>query len=1285
MKAYKLLSLLLVVLALSSCKDELENGVAGKPGYLTFDLSGTQGWEDGATRSGVEAPIEMECTLEGNPIYLHTEVQATPSAVDAEAPATRGQRYTEDVFTLSSGSSKISSFGVYGRTEGGLTLFNFAEITPTTTETKDAGVAYDWNVKEDDTMFAEWASGTADFYGYAPYFNNTGNANGLTMELNGSYEPVLTYEVPADVTKQLDILTAKHLNLSKSSSGTVVKLPFDHVMSAIKFKFHTGKAVSETSKTGYTLENGVYTKAKDDGDYTWSDGANTYSITVNAVHINNVYSKGSWTVGDDPYNGGRWTVDPEDSGKAVFSYTHDEDLSSATGTEKELNPDDDPHVFMMLPQEVPADATISLDCTFTNTDPTKSTDVKTATLTAALKKWNYDSEGNSTTQESTPMEWLPGFTYTYSISMSDFVYVFDFDTAQDYDVETPSPNASSTDDLTYTNVSFDGYDSYPLMIRSYRIDSKGVKQEVDWTVYHEETVAEGDVESAAGATIKTVRTPGLPDWMVLYEGANDTKGSEVTETTHAGALAGAEARKFLMQIRSIEYPVIDLSLYGFDQTTKRNVDPLKARYTANCYIVSGPGSYRIPLVYGNAISKGENNQKAYLSDAVIANPSLDTSTDINAGVRYLNRLTNHAGTSIGSPYINKVTSGLVKNGTPVLVWEETENLIQDLALDFTHVGEDGYNSDKNEGYLTFTVKPGVFNYGNAVVGVRGSDGNICWSWHIWMTDPSTFTTTSTVDIKNDHKATFAGCNLGWVDEQSEKAPLSRNAKIIFLQSETNDSLKLDATQLRSNAFTPYLTNTLYQWGRKDPMRGVVKASDIGTNDGARRASTGSIPYKNAYREEGTVPISEMIKNPNTIYGVRRGDLYTRSYYNLWGMKCTKTKLTYSFFGKTIYDPCPVGYCVPPSKSFSKLTKRNFNEVSSVADGDYAKCTYTDALGTVVFPVAGIRSSDGTFQMKASGFWSGSHATAYYQSASPYSADENWGMRLDLYGGLVIDTHVGNFKPDHSSAGAVRPVVYKGEQDQSENEDVYIDLPLTFKVTAGSGTISWKNWAYSTGKKYITYVKNGGEPKTVQSDDAAAEISVETDDVLEFYMYEDYDDGVAYGLNSTSYNYFEMSGTGLKVEAYGNIMSLVSDDYETWDIIPTDYAFSNLFNSCSALTSVENLRLPAMTLKTKCYNEMFKNCTGITKAPILPATQLVSGCYDGMFNGCTNLNWVNAQFLDSPARKPHAVWHYDYTDNWLNGVAAAGTFVRNSSATWQDAEIPRNANTVPSGWSITTPE
>ena len=116
-------------------------------------------------------------------------------------------------------------------------------------------------------------------------------------------------------------------------------------------------------------------------------------------------------------------------------------------------------------------------------------------------------------------------------------------------------------------------------------------------------------------------------------------------------------------------------------------------------------------------------------------------------------------------------------------------------------------------------------------------------------------------------------------------------------------------------------------------------------------------------------------------------------------------------------------------------------------------------------------------------------------------------------------------------------------------------------------------------------------------------------------------------------------------------------------------YPSMFAGCTSLTTAPEL--PATTLTMECYSSMFRFCTSLTTAPELPATTLAYTCYHNMFNGCSNLTYIKAMFTTTPSNS--------YTQNWVNGVAASGTFVKNSAATWNVTGV----HGIPEGWTVQT--
>ena len=153
---------------------------------------------------------------------------------------------------------------------------------------------------------------------------------------------------------------------------------------------------------------------------------------------------------------------------------------------------------------------------------------------------------------------------------------------------------------------------------------------------------------------------------------------------------------------------------------------------------------------------------------------------------------------------------------------------------------------------------------------------------------------------------------------------------------------------------------------------------------------------------------------------------------------------------------------------------------------------------------------------------------------------------------------------------------------------------------------------------------------------------------------------------------ELLSTGLIIECYKDMFQGCTSLTTAPELPATTLAYNcygSMFQGCTSLTTAPELS--ATTLVDYCYSSMFKGCTSLTTAPVLPATTLVGWCYQNMFNGCTSLNYIKAMFTTEPT--------WTRTQNWVSGVAATGTFVKNSAAQWDVSGV----NGVPDGWTVQT--
>lgn len=115
-----------------------------------------------------------------------------------------------------------------------------------------------------------------------------------------------------------------------------------------------------------------------------------------------------------------------------------------------------------------------------------------------------------------------------------------------------------------------------------------------------------------------------------------------------------------------------------------------------------------------------------------------------------------------------------------------------------------------------------------------------------------------------------------------------------------------------------------------------------------------------------------------------------------------------------------------------------------------------------------------------------------------------------------------------------------------------------------------------------------------------------------------------GTNSEGYQ--QGMGTfniSKKCNLTGNIMSLLygdSEDLESELIIPCNNAFAIMFLNQVNIINVDENLLPATTLTSYAYYNMFAGCNNLENAPKLPCTNLnnLESVYCGMFYDCTKL-------------------------------------------------------------------
>ena len=549
--------------------------------------------------------------------------------------------------------------------------------------------------------------------------------------------------------------------------------------------------------------------------------------TINRITLKGLYGKGDCTFTPAGEEGAG-----EENPSGTFAWSNlgvKKDFTQAFGVELNDQQSGEQQItqkpettFMMLPQQL-GDATIEVNLT--------TKDGQQHTLAGKLASNNLTA-------------WEAGKIYTYKISSESINWTYEFEVT-----------SSITLPLGKTS------DVYQVKSYRYRTQNPSVKEAVPWEVTDVTVSEDKPLDNPKGyVTTFTWKGEGISNdqWQDYNIGVAKT-------VMHTSCSADTQLKKNATK-GSPESPY-DLSIEGGSMTT------------ANCYVVNAAGTYKLPLVYGNAIVNGSTNPQAY-SDSHF--------------VDYNNK-------QITGPWIK--SSGTPKDAT--LVWSDGFYMFNDVHLD----GD----------YLVFTINKDYMQQANAIVAVRDASGTIMWSWHIWVTERDINQTHKVDDWSNGATYDMMSSNLGWVDgKQVYYDP--RKFEFTFTQGKTGNVMTMIVTQKGETFDYKDAGSTYYQWGRKDPIVALMNRDKTGVDD-YRRLDTPTDEY--LYKTQpGWVTSADGIKHPNVYYVQNAtysstawltGDAYSPK---LWNVDGTERNIWVASSRKTVYDPSPKGFKVPVPRAFS---------------------------------------------------------------------------------------------------------------------------------------------------------------------------------------------------------------------------------------------------------------------------------------------------------------------------------------------------------------------------------
>ncbi len=808
-------------------------------------------------------PLVLTSAELGNPLYLHTYV------------AEEGESSANEITTRAAQVNNLNDFVTLNKAGFNLEAYDdddnefiprYATAKPQSNDASEAvwntSPLYYWPV--DNRLLS--------FYAFAPKSAQSLLEN---IKLDNTNKTIsFDYEVPNgtvsegdenDAEVQPDIMLAiTECNKTTSADGKV-PMNFRHALSAIKFAIRdvVGGTIEQISIIGVSGKaHCVYTKTETVDNFVWSEhgqAENEYTQTFN-------YKTTDKTSEDDVV----------------------------------LNTQMPSKTFMMIPQEIPADAKIEV-----------------------VFKRDYDSQtftmsGNIRDNQVT--KWEPGkeYIYTISTSSSNWIYYFEvLGSEQQKNDDEPTKGSFKDSDRIILNQTVTKGAYYK--VKSYRVRANNLNQiePVAWKV---NKISDGVTTKPDNDNFNfDIATPVVPHdiWIPIK--------------TMSGT-GSAESTKYDLEF----YPQITGTDYSGDWDLKNRAEIGTASSpfdlseingkmsTANCYVVNAPGYFKLPLVYGNAIKNGQTNSSSY----TYTDPG---NYDKKSSYPSLTNFIDYKGNAIITPEINGGKDA-------ILVWEDAYNLISDVKLNA---------SDGTYGSISFKVNKENLQQGNAVIAVRDANQDIIWSWHIWITEH--WAKKGTLELTNDVVALptydsgmvdgnifyVAPRNLGWCDPKNIWY-LKRTGNIEFVQEKSGKTANLPIEQREKMIEYWIGNNTYYQFGRKDPMVGFMNSSHV------VKYNFGTYPYGLLNQP---VDIESGIKQPNILFvgaapNVDNNDWISTHYQNLWNnannftttSPTSDNKIKYHYSGvKTVYDPCPVGYMVPPVGFFKYITNANDDDAAETLD------------------------------------------------------------------------------------------------------------------------------------------------------------------------------------------------------------------------------------------------------------------------------------------------------------------------------------------------------------------
>ncbi len=815
---------------------------------------------------------------------------------------------------------------------------------------------------------------TMRFYAVAPSMDDLELT--ITNSPDHDTQPTFTYRVPDDIDEQKDLLYGEsdEVGIAAGPKGATNHTGYE------AFWQEKSEPDGEWSREAHLGQDDKIVDLRFSHILTavrFVQGNIPTNLRITSITLNSIRNRGTYNPATRA-----WAIDDASTGH----YTINVDYTPTNYTEGSNVYIDGGNVLFLMPHTCISGAELEVALTDTNGTPDNTADDRNHTIKVSLS-------GD---------DWKPGYTVTYKVTVGEL--------RGDYYLAVQKGGGVASSNLE-NDVNAHGSDSESFKVHSYRMfqdyssseggTATGPSHPIHWKV-------NAIYKANSDGTRSTTAYTSSPSWLSVLTGWNvgDHVGTPIdggldksASYTFTAASGQTYSHTTILNANSEPAHSWDLSMCKVSDVTDGSVsyklfkNDATTRTTSNCYIINRKqGSYSFPMVYGNGITDGvdiaSENTTCY-----------DHQGDIIKKPWILDQLNKTKTTTVTDGNTTTVTETQTNYGTDAssfsvsgsdvraeVLWQSETDLVHDISYNLsggTNASMIGFSADNEcmaEGAL---VKPA-----NCIIALKGKKRS--------RTRTKTTVVSTVSESTSDSDAPTSTSTTGDLDDGT--FPRTQTIKEVTISSGTKTTKTTTVTQNDWGSWSVaadydylwfwhiWMTDEVYPNAFRNQTGKTVGSTVLCNSGGTEQykimpVNLGWVPTNDSYtvyeNREAWLEIVQCDDGGTTITGsadpcyVKISQLAQQtpeegtSLMFKWGFPFPSnispawTPLGTWSTTKTLYDPCPPGYQLPPPDLFT---------------GDVTACNGDDK-GWFFFPQAGISTGaeklrQGLFYLPVGNYWTG---------------------------------------------------------------------------------------------------------------------------------------------------------------------------------------------------------------------------------------------------------------------------------------------------------------------------